>query len=40
MARENFQIYSVQVIGKCICETFFLSFHDLIINPHVKQALP
>ena len=40
MAREIFQIYSVQVIGKSICETFFPSFHDLIINPHVKQPLP
>ena len=40
MAGEIFQIYSVQVIGKCICEIFFPSFDDLIINPHVKQPLP
>ena len=40
MARENFQIYAVQVTGKCICETFPPSFHDLIIRPHVKQPSP
>ena len=40
MAGEIFQIYSVQVIGKCICEFFLPSFDDLIINPHVKQPLP
>ena len=26
MVVENFQIYSVQITGKCICETFPLSF--------------
>ena len=40
MAGENFQIYTVQVTQKCICETFPPSFHDLIIRPHVKQPFP
>ena len=38
MAGENFQIYTVQITGKCICETFPPSLHDLIIRPHVKQC--
>ena len=38
MAGENFQIYTVQITGKCICETFPPSLHDLIIRPHVKQS--
>ena len=37
MARANFQIYTVQITGKCICETFPSLLHDLIIRPHVKQ---
>ena len=37
MAGENLQIYSVHVTGKCICETFPPSLHDLIISPHVKH---
>ena len=35
---ENFQIYTVQITEKCICETFPPSLHDLIIRPHVKQS--
>ena len=38
MARENFQIYTVQITGKYIYETFPPSLHDLIIRPHVKQS--
>ena len=38
MASENFQIYTVQITGKCICETFPPSLHDLIIRHHVKQS--
>ena len=38
MAGENFQIDSVQITGKCICETFhFSSPLHLIINLHVKH---
>ena len=37
MAGENSQIYSVQITGKCICETFPPPLHDLIIGPHVKH---
>ena len=37
MTGEDFQIYSVQVTRKCICKTFPLPYHDLIISPHVKQ---
>ena len=46
MAGKNFQIYSVQIIGKCICETppplprpppLPPPLHDLIISPCVKQ---
>ena len=37
MARENFQIYTVQITGKCICETFPPFLHDLIIRLYVKQ---
>ena len=33
MVKENFQIDSVQITGKCICGTL----HDLIISAHVKQ---
>ena len=36
MAGEHFQIYSVQINGNCICETFPSPLHDLIISPHVK----
>ena len=39
MAGENFQIYTVQITGKWICETFPPSLHDLIIKSHVKQPL-
>ena len=38
MTREYFQIYTVQITGKYICETFPSSLHDLIIRPHVKQS--
>ena len=38
MAGEIFQIYTVQITGKCICETFPPSLHDLIIRPYVKQS--
>ena len=38
MARENFQIYTVQITGKYIYETFPPSLHDLVIRPHVKQS--
>ena len=38
MAGENFQIYTVQITGKCICETFPPSLYDLIIGPHVKKS--
>ena len=38
MAVEHFQIYSVQITGKCICETFhFSSPLHLIIILHVKH---
>ena len=39
MTRENFQIYTVQITGKCIWETFPTSLNYLIIRPHVKQSL-
>ena len=39
MVGGNFEIYSVQITGKCICETFPPPLHDLIIRPHVKQPL-
>ena len=32
MPGENFQIYTVQITGKWICETFPPSLHDLIIS--------
>ena len=38
MAREIFQIHTVQITGKFIYETFPPSLHDLIIRPHVKQS--
>ena len=38
MARANFQIYTAQITGKCICETFPPLLHDLIIRPQVKQT--
>ena len=31
--------FSVQIIEKCICETFPPPLHDLIISPHVKQPI-
>ena len=40
MAGKNFQIYNVQMIGKCICETPPPPpppLHDLIISLHVNQ---
>ena len=39
MAREMFQIYTVQTTGKCICENFPPSLHDLIITADVEQPL-
>ena len=38
MAGENFQIYSLQITGKCLCETFPPPLHDLTIRPPVKQS--
>ena len=38
MAKENFRIYNVQTIGKCICETFPPLLHDLIIRSHLKHS--
>ena len=38
MAGEIFQIYTVQITGRCICENFPPSLHDLIIRPYVKQS--
>ena len=40
MAGESFQSCTVQVTGKCICETFPPSLHDLIIRPYVKKSPP
>ena len=40
MAREIFQIYTVQITSKCICETFPPSLHDLIIEPYVTPPPP
>ena len=40
MARENFPIYTVQITGKCIRETFLPLLHDLNIKPRVKQTHP
>ena len=37
MAGESSQIYSVQITGKCIFETFCPPLHDLIISPHLKH---
>ena len=37
MAMGNFQIYSVRIIGKSICETFPPPLHDMIIRSHVKR---
>ena len=34
--KENSQIYSVHITGKCICETP-LPLYDLIISTHVKH---
>ena len=34
--KENSQIYSVHITGKCICETL-LPLYDLIISTHVKH---
>ena len=38
MAEEIFQIYTVQITGKYIWETFPPFLHDLIIRPYVKQS--
>ena len=38
MDGENFQIHTVQITGKCICETFPPSLHDMVTRPHVKQS--
>ena len=38
MAGENFQIDTVQITGKWICEPFPPSLYDLIIRPHVKES--
>ena len=38
MAGEYFQIHTVQITAKCICETFPPSLHDLIIRPYVKES--
>ena len=32
MTREHFQIYTVQITRKCICETFLFSLLDLILD--------
>ena len=37
MAEEIFPISSVQIIEKCILESFPPPLHDLIIGSHVKQ---
>ena len=37
MAGKIFQIYTVQITGKCIWESFSPSLYDLIIRPYVKQ---
>ena len=37
MVGEKFQIYSVQITGKCICETFPPPLYVLIIRPHVNN---
>ena len=37
MAGEIFPISSVQIIEKCILESFPPPLHDLIISSHVKQ---
>ena len=39
MARENCQIYTIQITGKCICETCSPSLHDLILDP-IKNTRP
>ena len=33
MVCENFQTYSIQFTGKCICQTPLSPWHDLIISP-------
>ena len=38
MVGEHFQIYRVQIIGKCICET--LPGDDMIINPSCSTTPP
>ena len=38
MTGEIYQIYSVQITGKCICETFPPPLRELIISPHVKDS--
>ena len=38
MFGDNFQIYSVQITGKCICETP-TPWHDLIISPPYVEKL-
>ena len=37
MSGENFQISSVQITWKFICETSANLLHDLIISPYVKE---
>ena len=38
MVGEHFQIYRIQIIGKCICET--LPGDDMIINPSCSTTPP
>ena len=40
MAGEIFQIYIVQIIRKCTCETFFPSLRDLILDHILEHSLP
>ena len=40
MAGEKLQTYTVQITGKCVCENFPRSLHDLIIRPYVKHPPP
>ena len=36
--KRNIQIYNVKITERCIIETRFTSWHDLIIDhPHVEQ---
>ena len=32
--------FSDHITGKCICETFSLPLHDMIISHHVKHPSP